>query len=218
MFTSVHPSPNLGSFLWDSHLERLDDWLVLTSSRVKLIQDRDRLLKFCRSFSIVINLEKSNPSPSQRILYLGMIIDTTAAKVFPSDQRLVKFRSIAQSFLSKEKHPAHQSSVAVYPRLLGIPRKAGSSRSSSPSLSSMETEGILVPFEGFPHASESSVKTGKARLSMVARRREPDPSGASSLYPSGNPSVLGCLIRRLGSALGRSNIRTVGSPRETITQ
>ena len=84
----------------------LDDWLVLASSRSQLLRDRDRLLEFCHGLGIVINFEKSDLTPKQRTLYLGMLIDTAAARVFPSDSRISKFREVARQFLSRQEQPA----------------------------------------------------------------------------------------------------------------
>ena len=91
----------------------LDDWLVLASSRSQLLQDRDRVLEFCCDLGIVINFEKSDLEPKQQVKYLGMLIDTAAARVFPSDTRISKFRKVAQLFLSRQEQPARQWQVIL---------------------------------------------------------------------------------------------------------
>lgn len=80
----------------------LDNWLFLAKSWEKLLPDRDRLLQFCHILDILINWEKSNLVPSQRILYLGMIIDVAQARVFPSEQRIEKPKNVVMSFLSRK--------------------------------------------------------------------------------------------------------------------
>ncbi|MGL5405358.1 MAG: reverse transcriptase domain-containing protein, partial [Propionibacteriaceae bacterium] len=94
-------------------LRYLDDWLVLASSRSQLLQDRDRLLKFCRDLGIVINYEKSDLEPKQKMKYLGMLIDTVAGQVFPADLRISKFREEAGRFLSRQEQAAQQWQVVI---------------------------------------------------------------------------------------------------------
>lgn len=87
-------------------LRYLDNWLVVAGSRERLIQDRDRLLQFCHSLGIVVNVEKSNLIPSQRILYMEMVIDSAASRVFPSEQRIDKFRTVALASTSEQTQSA----------------------------------------------------------------------------------------------------------------
>ena len=73
-------------------LQYLDDWLVLASSEVEAKKNVQDVLSVCRSLGIVIN-EKSDLIPSQTVNYLGMTIDTEAARIFPSHARVEKFMS-----------------------------------------------------------------------------------------------------------------------------
>ena len=91
----------------------LDDWLVLASSRSQLLQDRDRLLEFCRDLGIVVNFEKSDLEPKQRMKYLGMLIDTVAGRVFPADSRISRFREAANQFLSRQEQVAQRWQVVI---------------------------------------------------------------------------------------------------------
>ena len=49
----------------------LDDWLISASSRSLVIQAVDTVVHLCQELGIVINWEKSNLLPSQRVVYLG---------------------------------------------------------------------------------------------------------------------------------------------------
>lgn len=107
---SVHPSFDLGSFSRDTDLKIPRQ---LASSRrfsVKANPGQGPAYSWLRH---LINLEKLNLKPSQRILYLGMFIDTTAARVFSAVQQLEKFRNFAQSFLSKLKQPTCQWQIIL---------------------------------------------------------------------------------------------------------
>ena len=81
-------------------LRYLDDRLVLASSEAVARQHVRELLSLCHSLGIVINDEKSDLVPSQSATYLGMTIDTVAAKVFPTLARVEKFLSVAEQFLT----------------------------------------------------------------------------------------------------------------------
>ena len=83
-----------------------DDWLVLVSLEAVARQHVRELLLLCRSLGIVINNEKSDLVPSQSATYLGMTIDTVAAKVFPTLARVEKFLSVAEQFLTVTTPPA----------------------------------------------------------------------------------------------------------------
>ena len=54
----------------------------------------------------VINEKKSDFVPSQSAKYLGMTIDTSAGKVFPSLARVEKFLAVAERFCSMQSPPA----------------------------------------------------------------------------------------------------------------
>ena len=87
-------------------LRYLDDWLVLASSEAVARQHFRELLSLCHSLGIVINDEKSDLVPSQCATYLGMTIDTVAAKVFPTLAWVEKFLSVAEQFLTVTTPPA----------------------------------------------------------------------------------------------------------------
>ena len=87
-------------------LRYLDDWLVLSSSEKKAKQSIRELLSLCHTLGIVINEKKSDLVPSQSAKYLGMTIDTSAGKVFPSLARVEKFLAVAERFCSMQSPPA----------------------------------------------------------------------------------------------------------------
>ena len=87
-------------------LRYLDDWLVLSSSEKKAKQSIRELLSLCYTLGIVINEKKSDLVPLQSAKYLGMTIDTSAGKVFPSLARVEKFLAVAERFCSMQSPPA----------------------------------------------------------------------------------------------------------------
>ena len=86
-------------------LRYLDDWLVLASSETEAKKNVQDLLSLCRSLGIVIN-EKSDLVPSQTANYLGMTIDTGAARIFLSLAPVEKFLSVAETFCTMSAPPA----------------------------------------------------------------------------------------------------------------
>ena len=81
----LHGSPGLhqgyGSDLVYSpqsrtHLRRyLDDWLIPAHSREAVLRSLDTALSLCRELGIVVNPAKSNFVPTQRVQYLGTVLD-----------------------------------------------------------------------------------------------------------------------------------------------
>ncbi|XP_066958908.1 uncharacterized protein [Macrobrachium rosenbergii] len=94
-------------------LRYLDDWLILASSRLQLLQDRDHLLGLCHELGVVINFWKSDLTPKQRTQYLGMLIDKAASRVLPSKAQISTFRKVARQFLSQQDQPAQQWQVVI---------------------------------------------------------------------------------------------------------
>ena len=89
------------------HLLRyLDDWLVVAESKDLLLQHRDLILQMCDNLGIMINWDKSDFQPSTRLQYIGMLIDSSLERVFPSQVRLDRFREVAMSFLRLLSLPA----------------------------------------------------------------------------------------------------------------
>ena len=62
---------------------------------------------------MVINEKKSDLVPSQTAKYLGMTIDTEAGKVFPSQARVEKFLSVAESFCAMDSPQAQLWQVVL---------------------------------------------------------------------------------------------------------
>ena len=93
-------------------LQYLDDWLVLASSEVEAKKNVQDLLSVCHSLGIIIN-EKSDLVPSQTAHYLGMTIDTGAARIFPSLARVEKFLSVAETFCTMFAPPAQLWQVVL---------------------------------------------------------------------------------------------------------
>ena len=79
-------------------LRYLDDWLVLASTFQDIVWARDFLLWFCQRLGIRVNLPKSSLVPQQTQDYLGVTIQTTPLRVFPTLKRIQKLSLLLQDF------------------------------------------------------------------------------------------------------------------------
>ena len=92
----------------------LDDWLVQSSSREAVLRDLRVVLDLCRELGIVVKPEKSNFVPSQKVLYLGTILDSRSFVASPSPDRIARLLSLGGEFLS-----SIQQSASCWQSLLG---------------------------------------------------------------------------------------------------
>ena len=93
----------------------LDDWLIQASSREQVLLALESVLQLCLSLGIVVNWEKSQLIPSQRMVYLGVLLDSISFRASPTLKRVEKLLSIGNEFLSCERQP-----VSSWLELLGV--------------------------------------------------------------------------------------------------
>ena len=93
----------------------LDDWLIQASSREQVLLALESVLQLCQSLGIVVNWEKSPLVPSQRVEYLGVLLDSVSFRASPVLKRVEKLLSIGEEFLSCERQP-----VSSWLELLGV--------------------------------------------------------------------------------------------------
>ena len=96
-------------------LHYLDDWLVLGSTFQDLMRARDFLLWLCHLLGVIVNTSKSSLVPTQTLDYLGMTLEISPLRVFPTLKRVQKFSLLLQDFLSDRLHP-----LSVWRSLLGM--------------------------------------------------------------------------------------------------
>lgn len=66
----------------------LDDWLICSSSRDGALRDSSRLLRHIAELGISVNLRKSLLTPTQRTVFLGILLDSCLMTARPSDPRI----------------------------------------------------------------------------------------------------------------------------------
>ena len=72
------------------------------------------VLDLCLQLGMLVNPLKSDLVPSQCRVYLGMRIDTSLYRAFPSEDRVARFRRVVESFTALSDPPAE-----LWLRLLG---------------------------------------------------------------------------------------------------
>ena len=96
-------------------LRYLDDWLVLGSSFQEISRARDFLLWLCDQLGILVNLAKSTLTPTERIDYLGMTLQSSPLRAFPTQARVQKVFTLVTDFESFRQQP-----LALWCSLLGV--------------------------------------------------------------------------------------------------
>ena len=87
-------------------LRYLEDWLLLSATREQSIAARDEALNLCQHLGLLINLEKLNVLPSQTTSYLGMEINSSILRAFPTEKRKEALRNVISQFLKASQAPA----------------------------------------------------------------------------------------------------------------
>ena len=102
----------------------LDDWLTQPSSREAVLRDLRVVLDLCMAFGIVVNPEKSNFVPSQKVLYLGTVLDSRTL-VASSLDRIARLLSLGGEFLSSVQQPCRLLAVSAGHFVFSHPSSAG---------------------------------------------------------------------------------------------
>ncbi len=122
-------------------LNYLDDWLILAQSRALLWEHRNMVLSHLSRLGLQVNREKSKLSPTQRISFLSMELDSVNLTARLSIER-------AQSMLNCLKSFQRKRAVTLkhFQRLLG--HMASASRCHAARIASYETASALASRPG----------------------------------------------------------------------
>ncbi len=112
-------------------LNYLDDWLILAQSEVELLSHRTLILSHLKRLGLRVNFAKSALSPSQRISFLGTVLDSAHMRAVIAPERALAIQKLAATFKSDTARP-----LKVFQRMLGLMAAA------SPVLQL----GLLLPF------------------------------------------------------------------------
>ncbi len=95
-------------------LNYLDDWLILAQSRALLCEHRDMVLSHLSRLGLQVNQEKSKLSPTQRISFLGMELDSVNLTARLSEEHAQSMLRCLESLQRKRAVP-----LKHFQRLLG---------------------------------------------------------------------------------------------------
>ncbi len=95
-------------------LNYLDDWLILAQSRALLCEHRDMVLSHLSRLGLQVNREKSKLSPTQRISFLGMELDSVNLTAHLSEEHAQSMLRCLESLQRKRAVP-----LKHFQRLLG---------------------------------------------------------------------------------------------------
>ena len=93
----------------------LNDWLIQASSREQVLLALDAVLQLCSSLGIVVNWERSHLVLTQRMVHLGVLLDSVSFRASPVLKRVEKLLSIGDAFVSCERQP-----LSSWLELLGV--------------------------------------------------------------------------------------------------
>ena len=73
----------------------LDDWLNLAQDRALAAIQTLLFVEICVNLGLVVNLEKSELEPSQRIMFFGFEFDFTVGLLFPLKEKQQNVERVA---------------------------------------------------------------------------------------------------------------------------
>ncbi|KAJ1184986.1 hypothetical protein NDU88_001782 [Pleurodeles waltl] len=76
----------------------LDDWLIKAESQGLVLHHLQLATQLFFSLGFSINVSKSHLEPSQRLLFIGAVLDTTLNQAFPPPQRIQDIQALSPMF------------------------------------------------------------------------------------------------------------------------
>ncbi len=96
-------------------LNYLDDWLILAQSEVELLSHRTLILSHLERLGLRVNFAKSALSPSQRVSFLGTVLDSARMRAVIAPERALAIQKLAATFKNDTARP-----LKVFQRMLGL--------------------------------------------------------------------------------------------------
>ncbi len=96
-------------------LNYLDDWLILAQSEVELLSHRTLILSHLERLGLRVNFAKSALSPSQRVSFLGTVLDSARMRAAIAPERALAIQKLTATFKSDTARP-----LKVFQRMLGL--------------------------------------------------------------------------------------------------
>ncbi|KAL0201455.1 hypothetical protein M9458_004642, partial [Cirrhinus mrigala] len=79
-------------------LTYLDDWLILADSREKVMQSTSRVLAHVTALGFRVNVSKSNFTPAQNVIFLGLELNSVTMRARLMQERVLSFINCLSQF------------------------------------------------------------------------------------------------------------------------
>ncbi|XP_058634818.1 uncharacterized protein LOC131542294 [Onychostoma macrolepis] len=79
-------------------LTYIDDWLIIAESKEKVLQDTGRVLAHITSLGFQVNVSKSNFTPSQNVIFLGLELNSVSMPARLSQERVRSLMNCLSQF------------------------------------------------------------------------------------------------------------------------
>ncbi len=93
----------------------LNYWLILAQSEVELLSNKTLILSHLERLGFRVNFAKSALSPSQRVSFLGTVLDSAHMRAVIAPERALAIQKLAATFKSDTARP-----LKVFQRMLGL--------------------------------------------------------------------------------------------------
>ena len=101
----------------------IDDIIPLADDPKTLIEHIDQTMRLFKSLGFTINEEKSQLVPSQKVTFLGFILDSFTMTVFIKSDKAEKVKTAICRLLKKGKTPGKKGCISCWPHGLLFPRR-----------------------------------------------------------------------------------------------
>ena len=153
----------------------------------------------------MINYKKSTLFPTQRILFLGMLIDITTMEFVLPTEKSENIQRECQNLFNTQQTTFHQAN-STSSRSPGIHSYSHLVSSLTLSPYPVVTDRVSTSNVRFQHASES-LQRGEIRLNLVDKQSTITERKSYSPSDSRFDNLLGCIQNRMGSILEDSSNR-----------
>ena len=81
----------------------LDDWLLVVPTPAQSRKDISFTLSFLSALGLEVNSKKSTLQPTQRVSYIGTVLDASLGRAFLPKERILKIKQTVAPFLPNTK-------------------------------------------------------------------------------------------------------------------
>ncbi|XP_048010529.1 uncharacterized protein LOC125244496 [Megalobrama amblycephala] len=85
-------------------LTYIDDWLIIAESKEKVQRDTRRVLTHITSLGFRVNVNKSNFTPSQSVIFLGLELNSVSMRARLSQERVLSLMNCVSQFREERKY------------------------------------------------------------------------------------------------------------------